>query len=235
MNKRKFLVGAAAVGAASIIGSSAAASGVLKSDRAIGKDGKYSLPELPYAYDALEPHIDKQTMTLHHDKHHAGYVRGLNSAIEKIAKATATGNFDSVKHYERDLAFNGAGHFLHTIFWNNMGPKQGKRSAKLEALIRDSFGDYKKFLNLFVQSATKVEGSGWGILAYEPIANRLMVLQAEKHQNQSPWGAIPILVVDVWEHAYYLKYQNKRSDYVMAFLDVVNWEDVSKRLDAAMS
>lgn len=233
MDKREFLGGSLALGAAAVLGNNIATAGILKSDSAVGKDGKYSLPKLPYAYDALEPHIDRQTMELHHDKHHAGYVRGLNNAVEKIGEATDSGKFDLIKHWEREAAFHGAGHFLHTIFWNNMGPRQGKRSSELEKMIKSSFGSFDKFRSLFIEASTKVEGSGWGILAYEPHSNRLMMLQAEKHQNQSPWLTVPILVIDVWEHAYYLKYQNKRKDYVQAFFNVINWDDVSARLDAA--
>jgi Fe-Mn family superoxide dismutase len=234
MDKRQFITAGMAMGAASLITANTAQAGILKSDTAYGKDGKYSLPKLPYSYDALEPYIDRQTMELHHDKHHAGYVRGLNKAVEMIEKAAKEEDFSIIKHWEREAAFNGAGHFLHTIFWNNMGPRQGRRSARLENLIKNSFGSYDRFVDLFVNSTAAVEGSGWGILAYEPVAKKLIVLQAEKHQNLSPWVTVPILVVDVWEHAYYLKYQNKRKDYIKAFMNVINWDDVSKRLDAAM-
>jgi len=234
MDKRQFITGGLAVGAASLLANSVSTAGILKSDGAFGKDGKYSLPKLPYAYDALEPYIDRQTMELHHDKHHAGYVRGLNNAIEKVSNAINSKDFSLIKHWEGEIAFHGAGHFLHTIFWNNMGPSQGKRSEKLEMMLKQSFGSYNNFMNLFIEASSKVEGSGWGILAYEPIGKRLLVLQAEKHQNRSPWAAIPILVIDVWEHAYYLKYQNKRKDYVKAFFNIINWDDVSERLEWAM-
>ena len=238
MNKRDFLKTGAAFGAASMVGApafagnpSAPAGEFLEMDEIVNRDGEYVLPPLPYAYDALEPYIDEQTMRFHHDSQHNEYVKGLNNATAKGKEATENDDFAMIKHWERELAFHGSGHFLHTIFWNNMGPKQGRRSATLEKQINKDFGSFDKFRNLYFSASKSVEGSGWGILGYQPHADKLVVLQAEKHQNQSQWITYPILVVDVWEHAYYLKYQNKRGDYVNAFMEVINWEDVSKRLE----
>lgn len=234
MDKREFLKTGALAGAAVLATgavSAFAAENINGFKNAVDANGEYVLPALPYAYDALEPHIDAQTMKLHHDIHHAGYVKGVNAAAKKIGEATMSGDFGSIKHLERDLAFNGSGHFLHTIFWNVMGPKQGKRSGQLEAYITKSFGSYQNFEKLYKSAAGAVEGSGWGILAYEPVADRLVVLQAEKHQNLTQWITVPILPIDVWEHAYYLKYQNKRGDYVSAFMEVVNWSYVSEQFD----
>ena len=196
--------------------------------------GGYTLPPLAYAYDALEPYIDEQTMRLHHDKHHNGYVKGLNKATEKVHQAITTNDFSLIKHWERELAFHGSGHFLHTIFWDIMGPSSGKRSSKLNKYIDQSFGSYANFEKAFFAASKSVEGSGWGILAYQKPADKLVVLQAEKHHNLTQWVSIPILVIDVWEHAYYLKYQNRRGDYIKGFMNVVNWDSVSKRLEAAM-
>ncbi|UCG26815.1 MAG: superoxide dismutase [Bacteroidales bacterium] len=195
------------------------------------ENGEYVLPPLDYAYDALEPYIDKETMVLHHDKHHAGYVNGLNKATVKINEAIENGDFGMIKHWERELAFHGAGHMLHAIFWKNMGPQQGSRSKLLDDYLKKSFGGFDGFSSLFVSATNSVEGSGWGILGYQVGADKLVVLQAEKHQNQSQWLTLPILVCDVWEHSYYLKYQNRRGDYVKAFMNVVNWDDVSERLE----
>ncbi len=198
----------------------------------IHADGKYVLPPLPYAPDALEPAIDAKTMTLHHDKHHAGYVKGLNAALDALAAARDNGEFAMVKHWEREIAFNGSGHFLHSIFWTNMGPNAGgtPRGALSSAINRD-FGSFDKFKAHFSAAAKSVEGSGWGILALEPNANRLLISQAEKHQNLTEWGVLPLLVLDVWEHAYYLKYQNDRAAYVDAWWSVVNWRSVEARFD----
>mgnify|MGYP005853601771 CR=1 FL=1 len=198
---------------------------------------KHELPPLPYDYDALEPHIDGQTMRLHHDIHHKGYVDGLNKAEEKLAEARAGGDFALVKHWEREAAFHGSGHFLHAIFWPNMAPAGngggGEPTGALAEQIKKDFGSFDAFQAQFSAAAGAVEGSGWGILAWQPAGKQLVVLQAEKHQNLTQWGVIPLLVLDVWEHAYYLKYQNKRGDYVKAWWNVVNWGDVAARFEAA--
>ncbi|MFA7627175.1 MAG: superoxide dismutase [Candidatus Kapaibacterium sp.] len=238
MTKREFLTGAAAMGAAATMAVPAFSMTKLKLnglDKAVGSDGKYVLPELTYPYNALEPYIDEQTMKLHHDIHHLGYVKGLNNATQKIREAADTGDFSLIKHWERELAFHGGGHFLHTIFWNVMGPKQGNRSNTLNSYIDKSFGSFDKFVKLYKAAAGSVEGSGWGILSYEPIADRLVIMQAEKQGNLTQWVQIPLLPVDVWEHAYYLKYQNKRGDYLEGFMNVVNWEYVSEQFDAVLS
>ncbi len=207
----------------------------LQKEFTLNAAGEYTLPPLAYDYKALEPYIDEQTMRLHHDKHHNGYVKGLNKATKKVKEAIETNDFSLIKHWERELAFHGSGHFLHTIFWNIMGPNQGKRSKKLNKYIDDSFGSFENFKKYFFSASKSVEGSGWGILAYQKPADKLVILQAEKHHNLTQWVSIPILVIDVWEHAYYLNYQNKRGDYVNAFMNVINWEAVSKRLNDLIS
>lgn len=223
------------MGTAAILGSTVKTFGLDSANNPIlstlNANGEYTLPPLDYAYNALEPHIDEATMRLHHDIHHAGYVKGLNKATAKVAEAMETGDFDLIKHWERELAFHGAGHFLHSIFWKVMGPEQGQISKKLKKYINKSFGSEANFKKLFFNATKSVEGSGWGILAYQPDADKLVVLQAEKHHNQSQWVSMPILVCDVWEHSYYLNYQNKRGDYINGFMKVVNWNNVSALLD----
>lgn len=196
--------------------------------------GGHTLPPLPYAYNALEPYIDEKTMMIHHDKHHQSYVDGLNKAEKKLAEARMNNNFELVKHWERELAFNGAGHYLHTIFWNVMSPQGGGRptGALLDAIER-SFGSYEAFKAQFTEAADKVEGGGWAILVWSPRSRRLEILTAEKHQNLSQWDALPLLALDVWEHAYYLKHQNKRADYIQDWWKVVNWPYVAERYSAA--
>lgn len=191
------------------------------------------LPQLPYEYDALEPHIDAQTMKLHHDIHHKGYVDGLNKAEEGLAKAREAGDYAAVKHLSREVAFHGSGHFLHTIFWEIMGPDGGKPEGELKKKIESDFGSVDACLAQFTAASNAVEGSGWGILAYRKADDKLVILQAEKHQNLTQWGVTPILVNDVWEHAYYLKYQNKRPEYTKAFLNVINWKKVGELYQAA--
>jgi Fe-Mn family superoxide dismutase len=198
---------------------------------------KYELPPLPYAYDALEPHIDEQTMRLHHDKHHLAYVNGLNKAEEMLEQARNSGDYAMVKHWSREAAFHGSGHFLHSIFWPNMAPAGqgggGEPSGDLASQITKDFGSFANFKAHFSAAANAVEGSGWAILVWEPVSGHLDVLQAEKHQNLTQWGVVPLLALDVWEHAYYLKYQNARPSYVEAWWNVVNWSDVAERLKAA--
>ena len=195
----------------------------------------HELPVLPYAYDALEPVIDEQTMRLHHDLHHKGYVDGLNKAEDMLAKARTGGDFGLVKHWEREAAFHGSGHLLHSIFWMNMAPvgSGGELEGELLAAIERDFGGFDAFRQQFSAASTQVEGSGWGILAYRPFDSKLVVLTAEKHQNLTQWGVVPLLVLDVWEHAYYLKYQNRRAEYVGNFFDIVNWNDVAERFAKA--
>jgi superoxide dismutase, Fe-Mn family len=202
-------------------------------------EGPYRLSPLPYGYADLEPHIDAQTMKLHHDVHHAGYVKGANAALRDLEQIRKTGEeaVTRVRAATDALSFNLSGHILHEIFWTSMrkegggDPPAGMQVAKL--IARD-FGSMDGFRANLAAAAAQVQGSGWGVLVYEPVAQRLLILQAEKHQNTSVWGAVPLLALDVWEHAYYLKYQNKRTDFIKAFMQVINWESVELRLAAAV-
>ncbi|MGM8216376.1 superoxide dismutase [Bacillaceae bacterium W0354] len=196
--------------------------------------GKHVLPPLPYPYDALEPTISEEIMRLHHDKHHKSYVEGLNKAEKEMQKARQEGNYDLIKHWEREAAFNGAGHYLHTIFWNVMCPKGGgKPTGSLMREIESTFGSFNQFKKHFSEAAKKVEGVGWTLLVWSPRSHRLEILQAEKHQNLTQWDVIPLLVLDIWEHAYYLQYKNNRGKYVDNWWNVVNWNEVEKRFQAA--
>lgn len=190
----------------------------------------HELPPLPYAYDALEPVIDKETMTLHHDKHHLGYVNALNAAEAKLKQAQKDGDYAQVKHLSREIAFHGSGHFLHCLFWENMSPAGGgKPSGELAEAIDRDFGSFEAFSAHFQAAANAVEGSGWAILAYQPDGDQLVILQSEKHQNLTQWGVTPLLVLDVWEHAYYLRYQNRRPEYTKEFFNLIHWADVAAR------
>jgi Fe-Mn family superoxide dismutase len=201
------------------------------------KPVEYTLPMLRYAYDALEPHIDAQTMTLHHGKHHKAYVDGLNAALMGLEKVRGGGSPDDLAKV-RDLtdavAFNGSGHTLHSVFWNSMKKDGGgEPSGSLAKYFGRDFGGFRGFQTQFSATANKVQGSGWAILAWEPLGRRLVVLGAEKHQNLTMFGCVALLVLDVWEHAYYLKYQNRRADYVAAFWNVIDWDNVAERLSLA--
>lgn len=194
--------------------------------------GTHVLPPLPYAYNALEPIIDEETMKIHHDKHHKKYVDDLNKAELEMVKVREKGDYEYVSHWANGLAFNGSGHTLHSIFWTVMiGPGEGGEPREYTRSHIDwYFGGLDKFKAEFIATANAVQGSGWCILGYNPAFRRLELLQCEKHQNLTQWGIIPILVLDVWEHAYYLKYKNERTKFVENFWQIINWEEVEKRL-----
>ncbi len=200
--------------------------------------GPYQLPPLPYGYADLEPFIDAQTVKLHHDLHHAGYVKGANAAIAELEQIRRTGGdaIQRVRPATTNLAFHLSGHLLHDLYWKSLKPRGGgDPAADSEAgklLVRD-FGSVDAFRATLAAAATQVQGSGWAVLAFEPLAQRLLVLQAEKHENTAAWGAVPLLALDVWEHAYYLKYQNRRTEYIEAFLKLLNWQTVEERLRLA--
>ncbi|AVX08750.1 MULTISPECIES: superoxide dismutase [Priestia] len=196
--------------------------------------GRHELPPLGYSYSALEPYINREIMRLHHSKHHQSYVDGLNKAELMLQQARNTNNFDLIKHWEREAAFHGSGHYLHTIFWEIMSPEGGGRPRRqlLQQLQKD-FGSYEKFMMHFSQAAKKVEGVGWAILVWSPRSRKLEVLQAERHQLLTQWDTIPLLVLDVWEHAYYLQYRNERDPYVDNWWKIVYWPNVEKRFEAA--
>ncbi len=193
------------------------------------------LPELPYAYDSLEPFLSAETLHLHHDKHHQAYVNTLNDAEEKVKAAQKSGDFAAIRGLCDARAFNYSGHLLHSLFWANMKPGGGGApSGDLAAQIVKDFGSVDTCKAQFLAATNSVQGSGWGILAWEPQGQSLVILQAEKHQNLAMWGVTPVLVLDVWEHAYYLQYQNRRSDFTAGFFQhAVNWDDVAARLAAA--
>ncbi|PAE43801.1 superoxide dismutase [Bacillus sp. 7884-1] len=196
--------------------------------------GGHTLPELPYAYNALEPYISEEIMRLHHDKHHRSYVEGLNKAEMNLKKARDNNDFSLIKHWSRELAFHGSGHYLHTIFWKNMIPKGGgSPQGLLKREIENYFGSFDKFKKQFSEAAKQVEGVGWAILVWSPRARHLEILQSERHMLLTQWDTIPLLVLDVWEHAYYLQYKNKRAEYVDNWWNLVNWNDVEMRFDKA--
>jgi superoxide dismutase, Fe-Mn family len=189
--------------------------------------GQYVLPKLPYEKNALEPHVDAQTMDLHHSKHHAAYVSGLNKALKELQAIRDGGDAGLVKHWSREVSFHGSGHINHTLFWQMMAPASkgggGQAQGKLLEAINRDFGGWDKFVSHFKAAANQVEGGGWAWLVYDPMSRRLAVIQEEKQQDMMLTGARPIMGVDVWEHAYYLKYQNRRSEYVDGFMKVANW------------
>nr|WP_231709396.1 superoxide dismutase [Arthrobacter sp. zg-Y895] len=192
------------------------------------------MPELPYDYAALEPHISARIMELHHDKHHATYVAGANTALAQMAEAREKGEFGTIGKLSKDLAFHLGGHTNHSIFWNNMSPDGGdKPEGELAAAIDEFFGSFDGFRGQFTAVANSIQGSGWSILAYEPLGKNLVIEQLYDQQGNIPVGTIPLLMLDMWEHSYYLDYANVKGDYVKAWWNIVNWADVAARFDAA--
>lgn len=195
----------------------------------VGALTKHELPKLEFAFDALEPHIDARTMELHHDVHHLAYVKGLNKAEDELAKARASGDFSLVEYWSKKAAFHGGGHFLHSLFWQTLAPagKGGQHSPELSKALERDFGSVNSFQAHFSAAAAAVEGGGWALLHFRHADSRLLVLQVENQHKLNPNGTTVLLGCDVWEHAYYLKYQSKRADYVQAWWKVVNWNAVN--------
>jgi Fe-Mn family superoxide dismutase len=196
--------------------------------------GEYTLPDMPYDYAALEPAITGEILELHHAKHHAAYVKGANDTLERLADARDKGEFGGLVGLEKTFAFNLSGHVLHTIFWQNLSPDGGDRpDGELGDAITEHFGSFDAFKKQLTTATATVQGSGWGVLAWEPLGRRLVVEQVYDHHGNIGMNSTPLLVFDAWEHAYYLQYRNVRPDYVEKLWGLINWNDVIARYDAA--
>jgi len=195
---------------------------------------QYTLPDLEYDYGALEPHYSARMLELHHDKHHKAYVDGVNTTLDKLAASRDSGDMSALVGLEKTLAFNLSGHVLHTLFWKNLTPHGSDRpEGELAGAINENFGSFDKFRKQLTGAAGTVQGSGWGALSWEPLGERLFIEQVYDHQGNVGQSGVPLLVIDAWEHAYYLQYENRRQDYVEAIWNVLNWADVSQRFDRA--
>ncbi|WP_093357542.1 superoxide dismutase [Pseudonocardia ammonioxydans] len=194
----------------------------------------YALPDLPYDYGALAPHIGGEIMELHHSKHHQTYVNGLNGALDKLAEARDKNDFGAIVGLEKTLAFNLGGHVNHSIFWKNMSPDGGgKPSGELAAAIDEHFGSFDAFQAHFAAAATTIQGSGWAVLGWDQLGQRLLVHQLYDQQANLPARQVPLVMLDMWEHAFYLQYKNVKPDYVKAWWNVVNWADAQQRFTTA--
>ena len=195
----------------------------------------YELPDLPYAYDALEPHISAEIMELHHDKHHNTYVKGANAALEALEEErNGEANPDKLRALSKNLSFNLGGHTNHSIFWKNMSPNGGGQpTGELAEAIERDFGSFEKFQAHFAGVATSLQGSGWAVLGWDHLAGRLIIEQLTDQAGNTSIDLTPVLMLDMWEHAYYLQYKNVKGDYVKAFWNVVNWDDVAERFAKA--
>ncbi len=194
----------------------------------------YSLPDLPYDYGALAPHIAGEIMELHHSKHHQTYVGALNQTLDKLATARDTGDYGAIVGLEKTLAFNLGGHVNHSTFWTNLSPDGGdKPTGELAAALDEHFGNFDAFRAHFTAAATTIQGSGWAILGWDTLGKRLLIHQLYDQQANLPAGQIPLVLLDMWEHAFYLQYRNVKPDYVKAWWNVVNWADAEARFEAA--
>ena len=194
---------------------------------------EYTLPDLPYDYAALEPHISGRIMELHHDKHHAAYVAGANTALEQLAESRECGNLGSVNLLEKNLAFNLGGHVNHSVFWQNLSPEGGEPEGELAAAIDEFFGSFEGFKKHFAANALGIQGSGWSILAWDTVGEKLVIVQLYDQQSNIALGLVPVVVLDMWEHAFYLDYVNVKADYVAAWWNIVNWADAAARFERA--
>ena len=192
----------------------------------------YWLPPLAYGYGALKPYYDERLLRLHHSRHHMAYVAGLNTTLDRLHEARSKRDFDSIVGLEKSLAFNLSGHMLHSLFWKNLSPTGGgKPDGELASAIEHFFGSFDRFRDHLTEATARIQGSGWGALAWEPIAKRLVVEQIYDHQGNIGSGSLPLLVIDAWEHAYYLQYENLRHNYIDALWHVIDWKDVQARFE----
>jgi len=227
INRREFIETAGVLSAIAAVGATLPSFGQTGQDNLFLNKTEHVLPKLPYSFDALEGYIDSRTIELHYTKHHQAYIYGLNKAEAEITEALGKKEFGMIDYWLKKAAFHGAGHYLHSLYWNSMSPQGGgEPKGNLADRINIDFGSFEKFKSMFTASASSVEGSGWALMAFRPATKKITVLQVENHQKLTTWDIVPLMVIDVWEHAYYLKYQNKRADYINAWWNVVNWDSV---------
>ena len=237
MDRKEFLTTSAILAGATILPSNSVFAENINNngiDKLTDENGNFIHQPLSYNTDHLEPYMDEETLHLHHSFHHGGAVKGANKDIEMIKSVMNSGDLTLADHWTKKLSFHLSSHILHSIFWTNLANKKSQPTGDLLKRIEKDFGSTNKMQGMIAKISKSIEGSGWGILAYQPYSDNLVVLQCENHQKLTVWGAIPLLVIDVWEHAYYLKYKNKRGDFVDALMNIVNWDNVAQRYDIAL-
>ncbi|WP_040497073.1 superoxide dismutase [Fulvivirga imtechensis] len=237
MERRKFIQNSMIIGGASILPTSSVLAQSVEQegiDKLMDDNGNFIQAPLPYANNFLEPCMDEETLYLHHTFHHGGAVKGANKDLEMIHKAMKENNYELVDHWTRKLSYHFSSHILHSIFWTNLTNKKNDPKGTLLKYIEKSFNTLDSLKALLGEVSKSVEASGWGIMAYQPFTDRLTVLGCADHQKLTQWGCIPLLVIDVWEHAYYLTYRNRRGEFVDCVMDIINWDNVAQRLGAAL-
>ena len=237
MDRKEFLTTSAILAGATILPSNSVFAENINNngiDKLTDANGNFIHQPLPYNTDHLEPYMDEETLHLHHSFHHGGAVKGANKDIEMIKSVMNSGDLTLADHWTKKLSFHLCSHILHSIFWTNLANKKSQPTGDLLKKIEKDFGSTNKMQGMIAKISKSIEGSGWGILAYQPFSDNLVVLQCENHHKLTVWGAVPLLVIDVWEHAYYLKYKNKRGDFVNALMNIINWDNVAQRYDIAL-
>lgn len=236
MERNEFLRTTLIMGGASILPTNNVFSQSLQQtamDRLTDKDGKFALQPLPYNENFLEPAMDQETLHLHYTFHHGDAAKAANKDLDMIKKAIDENNVETVDYWTKKLSFHLSSHILHTIFWTNLTNKKSDPSGDLLKQIEKDFGSYDKLKLLISKTSKGVDGNGWGILGYQPYTQKLTVLQCENHEKLTQWGVIPLLVIDVWEHSYYLKYRNRRAEFVDNLFPIINWDNVAQRFSVA--
>jgi len=237
MNRKEFLTTSAILAGATILPSNSVFAENINNngiDKLTDENGNFIHQPLPYNTDHLEPYMDEETLHLHHTFHHGGAVKGANKDIKMIKSVMNSGDLTLADHWTKKLSFHLCSHILHSIFWTNLANKKSQPSGDLLKKIEKDFGSTNKMQGMIAKISKSIEGSGWGILAYQPYSDNLVILQCENHHKLTVWGALPLLVIDVWEHAYYLKYKNKRGDFVDALMNIINWDNVAQRYNIAL-
>jgi superoxide dismutase, Fe-Mn family len=237
MNRKDFLKTSAILGGATLLpNNSAFTQNITENgiDKLVDADGNFALQPLPYTENFLEPYMDEETVHLHYTFHHGGAVKGANKDLRMIRKALDENVVETVDFWTKKLAFHLSSHVLHTIFWTNLTNKKTEPSGELLKRIERDFGSYDKLKLLLAKTSTDVDGNGWGILGYQPYTDKLTVMGCENHEKLTQWGVIPLLVIDVWEHSYYLKYRNRRGEFVDNLFSIINWDNAAQRLEVGL-
>jgi len=235
MNRKIFLQNSLMLGGASLLPIDSVFSQSVKEshmDKLTDEQGNFIQQPLPYNKNFLEPFMDEETLHLHYTFHHGNAVKAANKYQTQIREALDSNSVDTVDYFTKKLSLQFSSHILHTIFWTNLTNKKNEPTGNLLKEIEKSFGSYDKLKVLITQISKSVDGNGWGILAYQPYSKKLCVLQCENHEKLTQWGVVPLLVIDVWEHAYYLKYQNRRPEYLGVWWNVANWPEIEKRFNS---
>lgn len=237
MDRKKFLQNSLLLGGVTLLPSNslfAASFSDGGNDKLVDAEGNFIQPPLPFAENFLEPYMDAETMKLHYTFHHGGAVKGANKDLQMIKKAIDENNLETVDFWTKKLSYHLSSHILHSIFWTNLTNKKTDPKGELLKKIEKDFGSYEKLKAYLAKTSKDLDGNGWGILGYQPYTDKLTIMQCENHEKLTQWGVIPILVLDVWEHAYYLKYKNKRTDFVDALFNILNWDNVADRFNNSL-